>query len=277
MTPSADRHRPDPRPVDTRHLTDRRLYSDPRPIPAPFAGPVARIGAAPADAVVSCRDVQRTYRLDGSQVPALRGVDLDLRRGTFTALVGPSGSGKSTLLRLLACVDRPDEGEITVAGRRVDRLSRSGRVRLRRRHLGFVFQSPGDNLLDYLTVRAHLRLAGQLRGRLGGELPDGALAPDALLERLGLTGRADHLPRELSGGEQQRAAIAFAAVGPPTLLVADEPTGQLDHSTVDDVLDALAALAASGVAVVAATHDPAVAARADRVIEMRDGRIEEYA
>jgi putative ABC transport system ATP-binding protein len=248
VTPSADRH-----------------FTDPRPIPAPFTRPVYGPPEPPPDAVVSCREVHRTYQLDGSEVPALRGVDLDLRRGTFTALVGPSGSGKSTLLRLLACVDRPDQGSITVAGRRVDRLSRSGRVRLRRRHLGFVFQSPGDNLLDYLTIRQHLRLAGQLR-RVPAEA-------DALLERLGLADRADHLPRELSGGEQQRAAIAFAAVGPPALLVADEPTGQLDHSTVDDVLDALVALAGSGVAVVAATHDPAVAARADRIIDMRDGRV----
>jgi len=223
-----------------------------------------------AEPVVACRSVQRTYRLDGSVVPALRGVDLDLSPGSFTALIGPSGSGKSTLLRLLACVDRPDDGSILVAGRQVERLSRSGRVRLRRRQLGFVFQAPGDNLLDYLTIRQHLRLAAQLR-----RVPRRKAGIEPLLERLGLSDRADHLPRELSGGEQQRAAIAFAAVGPPALLVADEPTGQLDHSIVDSVLDALVALAASGVAVVAATHDPAVSARADRVVQMRDGRIEE--
>ncbi len=223
-----------------------------------------------ADVVVACRDVRRTYRLDGSVVPALRGVDLDIAPGSFTALIGPSGSGKSTLLRLLACVDRPDDGSIEIAGKQVGRLSRSGRVRLRRRQLGFVFQAPGDNLLDYLTIRQHLNLAAQLR-----RMPRRKAGIEPLLERLGLTGRADHLPKELSGGEQQRAAIAFAAVGPPALLVADEPTGQLDHSIVDSVLDAFVALAATGVAVVAATHDPAVARRADRVIQMRDGRIEE--
>jgi putative ABC transport system ATP-binding protein len=238
-----------------------------------------------ADPVVVCRAVRRTYQLAGSSVAALRGVDLDLPAGTFTALVGPSGSGKSTLLRLLACVDRPDEGQLTVAGRRVERLSRSGRVRLRRRRLGFVFQAPADNLLDYLTVAQHLRLAAQLRGQPSASklrrLPSAAMLPPAdaglheLLDRLGLADRADHLPRQLSGGEQQRAAIAFAAVGPPALLVADEPTGQLDHSLVDGVLDALRALAGAGVAVVAATHDPAVAERADRVVRMRDGRIEE--
>jgi putative ABC transport system ATP-binding protein len=232
-----------------------------------------------ADPVVVCRAVRRTYQLAGSSVAALRGVDLDLPAGTFTALVGPSGSGKSTLLRLLACVDRPDEGQLTVAGRRVERLSRSGRVRLRRRRLGFVFQAPADNLLDYLTVAQHLRLAAQLRGQPSASklrrLPPADAGLHELLDRLGLADRADHLPRQLSGGEQQRAAIAFAAVGPPALLVADEPTGQLDHSLVDGVLDALRALAGAGVAVVAATHDPAVAERADRVVRMRDGRIEE--
>jgi putative ABC transport system ATP-binding protein len=214
--------------------------------------------------------VVRTYHLDGSDVPALRGVHLDLAPGTFTALVGPSGSGKSTLLRLLACVDRPDHGSITIDGIEVGGLSRRGRVALRRRTLGFMFQAPGDNLLDYLTVRQHLRLAAQLR-----RLTTGDAQIDALLERLGLAGRAGHLPRQLSGGEQQRVAIAFAALGPPALLVADEPTGQLDHAAVDTVIDAFVTMAGTGMAVVAATHDPAVARRADRLIRMRDGQIEE--
>jgi ABC-type lipoprotein export system ATPase subunit len=220
---------------------------------------------------VICAGVTRSYRVSADDtVHALRGVDLRLEPGTVTALIGPSGSGKSTLLRLLACVDRPDAGSILVQGTDTARLSRGRRVRLRRRHLGYMFQAPGDNLLDYLTVRQHLKLAAQMRGvrvRTG--------EADALLDRLGLGGRADNLPRQLSGGEQQRAAIAFAAIGPPALLVADEPTGQLDHDTVGDVLDAFAALAASGVAVVAATHDPVVARRADRIVHMRDGRIEE--
>jgi ABC-type lipoprotein export system ATPase subunit len=221
-------------------------------------------------AAVRCRDVVRSYRLAGSVTHALRGVDLELAPGTVTALVGPSGSGKSTLLRLLACVDRADAGLVEIDGVDVTGLSRGGRVRLRRRRLGFMFQSPADNLLDYLTVRQHLALGAQLRG----------LSPcdpqvDELLDRLGLADRAAHLPRELSGGEQQRVAIAFAALGPPALLVADEPTGQLDHTTVDSVLDAFAVLAGVGVAIVAATHDPSVARRADRVVRMRDGRVEE--
>jgi putative ABC transport system ATP-binding protein len=132
-----------------------------------------------------------------------------------------------------------------------------------------MFQNPADNLLEYLTVRQHLELAARLRGR-----PRTDPQIDLLLDRLGMADRADHLPRQLSGGEQQRVAVAFASVGPPALLVADEPTGQLDHHTVDSVLDAFAVMASMGVAVVAATHDPSVADRADRVIRMRDGQVE---
>jgi putative ABC transport system ATP-binding protein len=223
----------------------------------------------PSEPAVVCRGVNRAYHLVGSDVTALQGVDLEIPRGAVTALIGPSGSGKSTLLRLLACVDRPDSGTIAVGGVDVTRLARRDRTRLRRQRLGYLFQAPADNLVDYLTVREHLRLATQLRG-----MPADDAVGDALLDRLGLAGRADHLPRQLSGGEQQRAAIAFNALGPPALLVADEPTGQLDHSTVDSVLDALGALAETGVAVIAATHDPAVTRRADLVVHMRDGRIE---
>jgi len=223
----------------------------------------------PDPPAVRCRGVCRAYHLDGSDVPALRGVDLDLPAGSFTALVGPSGSGKSTLLRLLACVDRPDSGSIEIDGQPAHRLSARGRVRLRRRRLGYVFQAPADNLLEYLTVRGHLRLGAQLRG-----LPGTTAQIDRMLDRLGLAGHADRLPRQLSGGEQQRVAIGFAAIGPPAVLIADEPTGQLDHSTVDSVLDAFAVLAEGGMAVLAATHDPVVARRADTVVRMRDGAIE---
>jgi putative ABC transport system ATP-binding protein len=228
-------------------------------------------GDAAGDPSVVCRDVIRSYRISADDtVHALKGVDLVLYPGTVTALIGPSGSGKSTLLRLLACVDRPDSGSILIQGRDTARLSRARRVKLRRRSLGYMFQSPADNLLGYLTVRQHLRLAAQMRG-----VSVRNREADDLLERLGLGGRAHNLPRQLSGGEQQRAAIAFAAVGPPALLVADEPTGQLDHDTVGDVLEAFTALARTGVAIVAATHDPVVARHADRVVHMVDGRIEE--
>jgi len=223
------------------------------------------------DATVSCVDTTRTYRISADDtVQALKGVNLDLHPGSVTALIGPSGSGKSTLLRLLACVDRPDSGLILIQGRDTARMSRSRRVKFRRRRLGYMFQNPADNLIEYLTVRQHLRLAARMRG-----VSLRRREAEDLLERLGLAGRANSLPRQLSGGEQQRAAIAFAAIGLPALLVADEPTGQLDHDTVGDVLDAFGALARAGVTIVAATHDPIVAQRADRVVHMVDGRIEE--
>jgi putative ABC transport system ATP-binding protein len=225
-----------------------------------------------SDNAVVCRDVERAYHLDAAEVPALRGVDLTLPRGSFTALVGPSGSGKSTLLRLLACVDRADKGAVLIDGTDVTRLSRGRRVRLRRKRIGYMFQNPADNLLEYLSVRQHLVLGAKLRGMRGVRGGKGGEVA-AMLDRLGLTDRADHLPHQLSGGEQQRTAIGFAALGPPAVLVADEPTGQLDHGTVASVLAAFVALAETGVAVVAATHDPAVANRADQVIHLRDGQV----
>jgi putative ABC transport system ATP-binding protein len=212
---------------------------------------------------VECEAVIRRYR----GVTALDGVSLTLARGEFTALVGPSGSGKTTLLRLLACLDRADEGTVRLDGTEVTGLSGRRRARLRRHRLGIVFQSPPDNLLPYLTVREHLRLGAQLRG-----VPDED--PQELLAALSLSKRAGHRPAELSGGEQQRVAIAFAAVGRPALLLADEPTGQLDHVAAATVLDAFRALTDLGVTVIAATHDPAVSAAADRVVTMRDGLIE---
>jgi putative ABC transport system ATP-binding protein len=214
--------------------------------------------------IVQARGLRRGY----GAVPALVDGTLDLGAGTFTALLGPSGSGKSTLLRLLACVDRADAGTLRISDVEVGTLSRRARTGLRRTSLGSTFQAPPDNLLDYLTVREHLRLGARLRG-----LPTRDGQVDELLEALGLTSRAGHLPRKLSGGEQQRVAIGFAAIGPPALLVTDEPTGQLDHSTVDAVLRAFGTLTARGTAVIAATHDPAVADRADQVLTMRDGRI----
>jgi ABC-type lipoprotein export system ATPase subunit len=216
--------------------------------------------------------VERRYGTDGSVVQALRGVSLSLPPGTITALVGPSGSGKSTLLRLLGCVDLPDSGRITIDGTEVTELSRAGRVRLRRTRLGFLYQNPVDNLLEYLTVLEHSRLGAALRGLRPGD-PQVA----TMLDRLGLADRSRHRPRELSGGEQQRTAIGFAAIGPPAVLLADEPTGQLDHHTAGDVLAALRVLAAAGVAVVAATHDPAVSRQADQVVQLRDGQVVEEA
>ncbi|GAA1530197.1 hypothetical protein GCM10009827_054550 [Dactylosporangium maewongense] len=213
-----------------------------------------------------CVGVSRSYRVDGHLVPALVDVDVSAPAGMITAVIGPSGSGKSTLLRLLTGMDSPDEGTVTIAGQDLGTLPAAGRARLRRERLGLVRQDPGDNLLAYLTVRQHLRLAAQIRG-----VPEAT--GEALLEPLGIAGRADHLPHQLSGGERQRVAIAFAAVGPPSVLVADEPTGQLDHGNVDAVVTALRVIADAGVAVIAATHDPAVWQRADRVVRLQAGRV----
>lgn len=225
--------------------------------------------AVPDTPALACDTVTRQYGVDGTLVPVLRGVSFTLPQGGVTALVGPSGSGKSTLLRLLACLDRPDSGQIRIDGVDVAGMSRRGRVRMRRRRLGLLFQAPADNLLGCLTVREHVALGARLRGRDSGA----AATVSGLLDRLGLAGRADHYPAQLSGGEQQRTAIAFNAVGQPALLVADEPTGQLDHTTAGEVLAAFRALADAGMTIVAATHDPVVAAHADRVLQLRDGRL----
>lgn len=220
-----------------------------------------------AEIAVACQDVTREYQVDRHRFSALADIDLAVPAGRFAAVIGPSGAGKSTLLRLLAAIDAPDRGTITVMGRDVGALPERKRARFRRVQLGFVRQTPADNLLEYLTVRQHLRLGAQMRGRRG--VHDGELLP-----ALGMADRANRLPRQLSGGEQQRLAIAFAAAGSPAVLIADEPTGQLDHAHVDDVVDAFRTIASTGIAVIAATHDPAVWERADLVIRLRGGRID---
>ena len=216
-------------------------------------------------AVARCVGVTRTYPTAGAAVQALVGASVDVAAGEVTVLLGPSGSGKSTLLRIIAAVDRPDAGQVLLHGQDITALGARARRALRRRHVGYVFQDPADNLLEYLTVSEHLVLGGRLRGR------EDHKEREQLLHALGLAGRADHLPRQLSGGEQQRVAVGFAVIGGPTLLVADEPTAQLDHAAGQQVLAALRSLADLGVAVVAATHDAVLAAAADTVVPVVDG------
>ncbi len=216
--------------------------------------------------VVVCREVCRSYETVTGPVEVLRGVDLAIPRRAITALRGPSGSGKSTLLRLIGCVERAESGAVDFDGEDTTSMSRRKRRRLRRRDIGVIHQDPASNLLDYLTVRQHLELGIRMRG-----LRPGPGQIERLLERLGIADRADHRPRELSGGQQQRAAIAFAAIGRPSLIVADEPTGHLDHTSGETVMGALTTVASSGVAVVIATHDRIVADRADRVVDLADG------
>jgi putative ABC transport system ATP-binding protein/macrolide transport system ATP-binding/permease protein len=230
-----------------------------------FALADAEPGRGPA---AVCRDVVKTYRTATESVTALDGVTLSIPRAQVTVVVGPSGSGKSSLLRLLACVDRPDSGQVRVAGRRVDTLRARARRQLRRREVAYLFQKPGENLLPYLDAVAQVRLAASLRG---AQVDDDEVL--ALLGRLGLDDRADHRPGQLSGGEQQRLAVACGVVGGPALVVADEPTAELDTAAAERVLAAMEELAASGVGFVVSSHDPRVMAIADGFVRLDHGRV----
>lgn len=236
----------------------------------PLADPVfAPGGGEPGDGPAAvCRDVVKTYRTATESVTALDGVTLSIPRAQVTVVVGPSGSGKSSLLRLLACVDRPDSGEVRVAGRRVDALRARARRKLRQREVAYLFQRPGENLLPYLDAAGQVRLAAQLRG---ARVTDQQV--HELLARLGLESRADHRPGQLSGGEQQRLAVAAGVVGDPALVVADEPTAELDTAAAERVLVAMEDLAASGVGFVISSHDPRVMAIADGIVRLDHGRV----
>jgi putative ABC transport system ATP-binding protein len=220
-------------------------------------------------APVAVDGVTREYRLEGVTVPALRGVSLTIEPGDLLAIVGPSGSGKSTLMHLLGGLDRPTTGRLLLGGRDVSSLSAADLARLRNRVIGFVFQS--FHLLARTSARDNVGLPLIYRGIRRAERR--RLAERAL-ERVGLSHRIDHRPNQLSGGEQQRVAIARALVTEPSVLLADEPTGNLDSVSGDAVLRLLEELNAErGVALAVVTHDPAVAARARRQVRMRDGLI----
>lgn len=222
---------------------------------------------APATTAVHVSGVSRTYVAHDQRVDALRGIDLAFQRGTFTAIMGPSGSGKSTLLQCMAGLDRPTTGEIIVGGHSVTRLNQSRLSRLRREHVGFVFQQ--FNLVPTLTaaqnVALPLRLAGRRRSRA---------AALAALEAVGLRDRARHHPAQLSGGQQQRVAIARALVTSPDVVFADEPTGALDSATGRSVLTMLRRLVdVHGQTVIMVTHDPRATAYVDRVVLLTDGSV----
>jgi putative ABC transport system ATP-binding protein len=220
-----------------------------------------------SEAAVEARDVTRVYQLDGVGVPALRGVTLTVPAGDYLAIVGPSGSGKSTLMHLLGGLDRPTSGQLLIGGRDVSRLSPAEMAALRNRTIGFVFQS--FHLLPRTSAVDNVALPLVYTGVRAGERRRRAAE---MLDRVGLGHRLRHRPNQLSGGEQQRVAIARALIGGPSLLLADEPTGNLDSATGAEVLALLESLnAESGVAVVLVTHDQEVAARARRGIRMRDG------
>jgi len=220
--------------------------------------------------VIEFRDVRKVYLQGTREVAALDGVSLRIDSGGFTCLMGPSGSGKSTFLHLAGGLDLPTSGDVMIEGQATRSWNDDALTLLRRRRLGFVFQF--FNLIPSLTVAENVALPLLLEGVSGAEI---SRRVEPLLERVGLTGRSGHAPAGLSGGEMQRTAIARALVADPAIVLADEPTGNLDRATGRGILEILHAVAKrDGRTVVVVTHDPGAAEFADRVVRLRDGRIE---
>lgn len=220
--------------------------------------------------LVTCDNLVKIYRIADREVVALQGLDLAVRQGEMLGIVGPSGSGKSTLLNILGGLDRPSAGRVTVDGQDLVKLSNAGLDRYRRLQVGFVWQQPARNLVPYLSVADNIALPLSL----GGHSPRHQRARiTELLAAIGLVPRRRHRLAELSGGEQQRVAIAVALANRPKLLLADEPTGELDSTNAAVVFDLLRRLNRElGLTIIIVTHDPAIAARVDRVVAIRDGR-----
>ncbi|TDQ47209.1 ABC transporter ATP-binding protein [Actinorugispora endophytica] len=234
----------------------------------PDAGPADRHPGEAAGTALRAVGLSRTYGRGENLVRAVDGVDLDVPAGQTFAVTGPSGCGKSTLLQLFGGLDRPTEGEVWLGGRRVDHLGERALARLRRRAVGFVFQS--FHLMDELTAAENV----ELPALLAGASPRTARRRAAgLLDRVGVADRARHLPSKLSGGQRQRVAIARALVNEPLVVLADEPTGNLDSAATHDVLRLFDELRAAGQTLVVVTHDERVAATADRVVSLRDGAL----
>jgi putative ABC transport system ATP-binding protein len=216
--------------------------------------------------LVRARALRKDYGSGQGLVRAVDGVDLEVARGETLAVMGPSGCGKSTLLHLLGGLDRPSAGELWLAGRRFDGLSERALAQLRRHEVGFVFQA--YHLMDELSAQENVELPALLAGRTPGEARRRA---QQLLDQVGLADRAGHLPSALSGGQRQRVAIARALANQPQLVLADEPTGNLDSAATLEVLRLFETLHATGLTLVIVTHDERIAATADRLISMRDG------
>jgi putative ABC transport system ATP-binding protein len=223
---------------------------------------------ASSTVTLSARDVRRDYRLGGEIVHAVRGVSLDVTEGEYVAIVGPSGCGKSTMLNLLGAIDRPDGGSVTIRGQDVARMRDREATRFRLDHIGFVFQR--FHLMPALSAGENVELP---MAEAGVPRPERRRRTAELLAYVGLGARERHRPSELSGGEQQRVAIARALANRPALLLADEPTGELDAKTGADVIALLERLNADGTTIVVVTHDEDLARAARRVVHMRDGVI----
>lgn len=220
--------------------------------------------------MIALRNIRKTYKQGGNEIRALDGVDLSIARGEFVAIMGPSGSGKSTLLNVLGALDKPDSGTYHLEQDEIGSMDDDASSDLRNRRIGFVFQS--FHLLPRLTVLENVLLPQRYAEQPDPEAENRARV---LLERIGLGQRMGHLPGELSGGQLQRAAIARALLNQPALLLAYEPTGNLDSKSATDVLALLAELHANGQTMVLVTHDPNIAAKAQRTIHLKDGKVAE--
>jgi putative ABC transport system ATP-binding protein len=216
----------------------------------------------------ACTGIVKIYWSASGETHALKGIDAFFPGDAITALVGPSGSGKSSLLRILACIDPPTAGQVRLGEVEVSSLKSRGRRAVRRRLVGYMFQRPSDNLIPYLTAIEQLDMTARLRGH--AERSEG----EELLGTLGLQGRADHKPRQLSGGEQQRLALAAAVIGSPALVVADEPTAELDSRSGEHLMQMVVRLRDRGMGFVLATHDPIVMAASDQILHLRHGSLE---
>lgn len=221
--------------------------------------------------LIALRELRRIYTTEQMETHALAGIDLDIHPGEYVAIEGPSGCGKSTLLSVLGLLDEPSGGEYILAGVPTTEIDAEEQARLRNREIGFIFQS--FNLIPEMTVRENVELPLLYRGGLDA----GARrqAAEEALKRVGMEHRADHRPGQLSGGQQQRAAIARALVGKPSLLLADEPTGNLDTESGEQVMALLGELHEAGATLVMVTHNPAYAEQAQRRLRMRDGLIDQ--
>jgi putative ABC transport system ATP-binding protein len=223
----------------------------------------------PRDAVIVTRNLQREYDMGGEIVRALRGVDVTIRKNEFVAIMGPSGSGKSTLMNMIGCLDSPDGGEYWLNGHRVSELEDDELARIRNKEIGFVFQT--FNLLPRATALHNVELPLVYAGI--GSKERSRMAIDAL-QRVGLGDRMHHRPNELSGGQRQRVAIARALVNNPSILLADEPTGNLDSATSVEIMALFETLHSTGQTIVLVTHEHDIAAHADRQVHLKDGQVE---